>query len=158
MEQPPSVSAAYDFTRSGAGMYSIEPSSLFTYVDGNGITRDFNATVEDVAEVELFGNLAVSRAHDKRIFLNCDQFQAYSIRKAIEHARGLVVKAHNYLRGINANTLDTRRYNTWFGKYTLYRATAVQTTFQQMLEMFDRLTYECGCCDETSVSACTPQS
>jgi len=66
-KQPSSVSATYNFTRSGAGHYSIEPSNLLTYVDADGTPKDIRATVEDVAKVKLSGNLAVSRAHDKRI-------------------------------------------------------------------------------------------
>jgi len=42
-------------TRTGAGEYIVEPSSLFTYVDANG-TPAF----------KLSGNLAVSRIHEKR--------------------------------------------------------------------------------------------
>jgi len=59
-EESLSVSAAYGFTRSGAGHYSIKPSNVFVYVGDDRTPKGLYAIVEVVIEVKLSGNLAVA--------------------------------------------------------------------------------------------------
>ena len=71
------VFPAYDFTHFGVGNYSIEPSNFFAYVGGDGTPKDLYATVEGVAKIRLFGDLAVSwHFHDIRATLRPTVFQA----------------------------------------------------------------------------------
>ena len=51
----------YNFTCTGARGYSIELSNLFMCVNGDDTLKNLYVTVEDVTEVELSGDLAVSQ-------------------------------------------------------------------------------------------------
>ena len=143
-EQPP-VSAAYDFTRSGAGDYSIEPSNLFTYVDTDGTPKDLHATVEDIVKVKLSGDLAVPRrVHNKRDFYGCSTEEQKILDIAIRVAEPQVEATLTYLKRMRGST---ERYETWFGKYDEGRKDAVRTVFQRISDntAFAALTYDCTC-------------
>ena len=148
-ESSPSVSAAYNFTRSGAGDYSIEPSDLFTYVGADGTPRNLYATVEDVAGVKLSGNLAVSRAHDKRAsYASCSLSQQAQLMTAADNAQTYANGAFTYLKGIS---LGTPRYLTWFGSYVQHRKDIVQYNFGKIRSnKFSSFTYSCTCPDSSS--------
>jgi len=141
-----SVPGAYNFTKSGSGDYSIEPSNLFTYVDADGTPKDLYATVEDAIEVKLSGNLAVSRPHDKRAsFVSCSATRQSQINAAASSAQGLANNAHSYLQSISSGT---RRYTTWFGAYTASRKSTVQSHFRLInSRQFSGFTYDCTCTD-----------
>ena len=115
------MSAAYNFTRSGAGDYSIEPLNLFTYVDGDGALKDLYATVEGVAEVKLSGILAVSRRGDDPVplpptpkvpkFQDCTVAQEVALTALALEAEEWVASAIEHLE-FNSFSL---RYHRWFG-------------------------------------------
>jgi len=139
-----SVSAAYNFTQSGAGDYSIEPSNLFTYIDSNGTVNDIYATVQDVAKFKLSGNLAVSRVLDKRVsYVSCTSTERTILHNAAASAQTYASKAYSYVKSISSGT---RRYRTWFGIYTTARHTTVQGHFRLISSReFSSFTYDCTC-------------
>ena len=139
-----SVSAAYNFTKSGSGDYSIEPSSQFTYADADGTIKDLYAIVGDVAKVKLSGNLAVSRVHDKRAtFVSCSAPRQTQLNTAAASAQTYANAAYTYIRGISSGT---NRYKTWFGTYTASRKNTVQNHFQLISSrQFSSFTYDCSC-------------
>ena len=144
MESSPSVSTAYDFTRSGAGDYTIKPSNLFTYVDADGIPKNLYASVEGSAKVKLSGKLAVSRAHHKRATFNdCSSTQQSDIELAASNAQVYASEASNYITGISSGT---ERYTTWFGTYDDSRKSTVQEHLSLINSRdFSSFTYNCTC-------------
>ena len=118
MGQSPPVSAAYDFTHSGAGGYFIKPSNIFTYVDAGDTIKNLYAAIEDVAEVKLSGNLAVSRRfYDKREatdLFGCTRDQLSGLRYTADSTDIYAKEAYEYLRTVSAST---RRSEYWFGPY-----------------------------------------
>jgi len=139
-----SVSAAYDFTRSGAGYYSIKPSGLFIYVGGDGTPKGLYAIVEDVAEVKLSGNLAAPRIHDKRAsFIGCTSARQSQLRTAISSAQTAANRAYSYIQSISSGTV---RYTTWFGTYTASRKSTVQNRFRLISSnLLSNFIYDCTC-------------
>ena len=146
MGQSPSVSAAYNFTGSGAGDYSIGPSTLFTYVDADGTVKDLDATIGDVVEVNLSGTLAVSRALTKRASFNgCSSTQQTQLNSAAAGAQTYAAKALSYISGISSGTT---RYTSWFGVYDSTRKSTVQNHYQLMSShQYSSFTYDCTCTD-----------
>ena len=145
MKQLPSVSYAYNFTLSGPGQYSIEPSNLFTYVDVDGTLKDFHAIVGDVAEVNLSGALVVPRVHEQRItkFVNCSSAEQTKLKAAAASAQTYAKNAHSYISGISS---PTPRYLTWFGAYVRSRKNFVQNHFLLISSRnFSSFTYDCTC-------------
>ena len=139
-----SVSAAYNFTRSGAGNYSIEPSNLFTYIDADGTPKNLYATVEDAAAVKLFGNLAVSRIYKKRAsFDSCTPTMESQLNSAAASAQNLAFNAYAYVVSISSGTYW---YTHWFGTYDASRIATVQNRFELISNGdFSSFTYNCGC-------------
>jgi len=122
------VSAAYNFTQSGLGDYSIKPLNLFTYVEAGGTLKELYATVEDVVGVNLSGNLAVSRAHDKRsTYAGCSSSRQSQLSTDAANAQAYAGNTYSYVSGISSGTT---RYTTWFGAYTAPRKSTVQNHFQ----------------------------
>ena len=134
----------YNFTRSGAGVYSIEPSTLFTYVDADGTPKDFHATVEDVTNIKLSGNLAVSRVRDKRTtFTGCRWVEKVLLDNAIDSAQTHASKTYSYIRSMPR---DSRRYRTWFGTYSATCKNTVEAHFGKInSHKFSSFTYDCTC-------------
>ena len=127
------MSAAYDFTRSGAGGYSIKPSNLFTYVGAGGTLKNLYAAIEGVAEVKLSGDLAISRrAYGRRegiVFTDCTWGEAESIFEAAVWGDDYIQDAYFYLEPI---TSATPRYTYWFGPYTQPRKETVLDIFKRL--------------------------
>ena len=138
------MSAAYDFTRSGAGGYSIKPSNLFTYVDTGGTLKNLYAAIEYVAEVKLSGNLAVSRrVHDKRDikFDNCSSGEESVIRDAAFYADIYAIDAYEHLKYISR---ATPRYRYWFGPDSDARRSLVESHFERIsYNKFESFHYIC---------------
>ena len=145
------MSAAYNFTQSGTGDYSIEPSNLFTYVDADGTPKSLYATVEDVAEVKLSGNLATPRVHNKRAsFVSCSSTSQSQLSTAAANAQAYATDAFEYIKGIASGT---PRYTTWFGTYTQHRKDIVQDHFGKIRDnQFSGFTYSCTCPDPSIFS------
>jgi peptidyl-Lys metalloendopeptidase len=149
--QPPSVSAAYDFTRSGAGDYSIESSNLFAYVDADGTSKNWYATVEDVAAVKLSGVLAVSRVHGKRAtFDSCTLAMESRLNASAASAQHL---AANPYHSVSSPSSGPNRYTLWFGAHDASRIGTVQNYFELISSHdFSSFTYDCNCADNDSFS------
>ena len=147
----PSVSAAYDFTRSGAGDYSIEPSNLFTYVDADGTPKDLRAIVTDLAKVKLTSDLAVPRrVQGKRAGTHgCSGSQREKLDAIGTLAKTHAATAYNYLEG---TARAKRRYTRWFGRYNAGRKATVQSVFQNISQNvdFSTISYDCACTDHTT--------
>ena len=113
------VSAAYNFSLSGAGNYSIKPSSLFTYIDHvDGTPKDLHATVEDIPEVRLSGNLIVSRVLNRRDGerQGCTPLQSFNLDLAIGEADVLIEDAILFLGTRMNSPSPPPRWTTWFGE------------------------------------------
>ena len=106
MEQLPPVSAAYNFTRSGGGGFSIKPSTRFTYVDGDGTLKDLYATVGDVARVKLSGDLDISPpiSYTRGRFLGCSADEVTALITSTLDAGVIVQRAIQYLAGLTGGT------------------------------------------------------
>lgn len=143
-ESHPSVSAAYNFTQSGAGGYSIQPSNLFTYVDSDGTPNNLLANVEDAASVELSGNLAVTYGYTKRAsFNNCSSTMQSQADAAAVSAQDYAGSAYSYISDISSGTT---RYTTWFGAYDSIRKSTVQSHYQSISShQYSSFTFDCTC-------------
>jgi len=150
------LSGAYNFTRTGAGDYSIKPSNLFTYVDADGIPRGVLADIKS-AKVKLSGNLAVTRAHKKRAsFVSCSSTRQTELNTAATNAVNYASDAYSYLVGL---TSGKPRYTTWFGNYTSSYASTVETHFSGISSsVFSSFTYDCTCTDAGTYAYVYPDS
>jgi peptidyl-Lys metalloendopeptidase len=151
------LSAAYNFTQSGSGDYTVEPSNLFTYVDADGTPKELYATVDDVAQFKLSGNLAVSHDHDKRAtFVSCSAARRTLINTAAASAQTYTNNAYSYLVGLSSGR---PRYRTWFGTYTASRKSTVQTHFRLIRSHpFSTFTYDCSCTDPNTYAYVYPNT
>ena len=140
------VSVAYDFTQAGTGNYTITPSNFFTYVDADGALKDLYATVDGVAKVELFSELAVSRhVHDKRAtFAFCYPGERDDILAAADAAQDIVDATYDYVEALSKRT---DRFKTWFGPFDATSKSVVLGFFQEVRNEFPflYLTYNCSC-------------
>jgi len=140
------VAKAYDFTNSGIGKYTIEPSNLFTIIDENGDLKEVRATIGNTAEVKLSGDLPAPRVLDKRASFNgCSSSQQSQINTAAGSAQSYAKNAFSYISGV---TRGTTRYTTWFGTYNEGRKNTVKEHFRLINgNDFSRFTYDCTCTD-----------
>lgn len=141
------VSDAYDFTRSGFGDYSIEPSNRFTYIDANGTPKNLNATVEGAANVRLSGNLGIPKPPPFVPFTNCTDNQKRVIGTTAIAAQHLASGSYNYIKAMSD---PTPRYKAWFGRYSAARKKEVRKIFSRINRKtkFAELTYVCKCLDQ----------
>ena len=124
MGYSPLVSAAYDFTRSGAGEYYIEPSDVFIYVDADGTPQQFHAIVRDAVKVRLSGNLSVSREHREWArSVGRSSTRQSQTNTGSSGAQPSAGKANSYPQNTPGGT---RRYSTWFGARTTSRRSIAQ--------------------------------
>ena len=141
------MSAAYNFTRSGGGGYSIKPSNRFTYVDGDGTLKDLYATVGDVARVKLSGDLDISPpiSYTRGRFLGCSADEVTALITSTLDAGVIVQRAIQYLAGL---TVGTPRYTVWFGVYVFDRKEAVRALYARIDACKMRtFTFVCTCRD-----------
>ena len=128
------MSAAYNFIRTGAGGYSIEPSNFFTYVDGDGTLKNLYVIFEDVAKVELSGDLAVSRRdYDKRgdsPFEGCTVDEMLILIDAAFYSEIYVKEAYDYIKPLSGST---PRYRRWLGEYTGPRKEIAEDFFSSIM-------------------------
>lgn len=88
------MAAAYNFTGTGEGIYTIEPSNLFTYVDAAGDLVDIRAANE-FSEVDLSGVLSTSRLEKRVTFSGCSASQQTQIIAAANAANTLVSSTYS---------------------------------------------------------------
>ncbi|KAI0778610.1 peptidyl-Lys metalloendopeptidase [Trametes elegans] len=144
------LSAAYNFTLPGEGLYTVEPSNLFHFVD-----PETNEPVEIRADVEthvakVAGKLAVARPTPtlarRYAYNGCSSSQQSGIRSAAPAAQSYVKSALSYLQ---SHTAASPRYTTWFGAYTSSRHNTVQSHFSNINgNDLTSFTYDCTCTDE----------
>ncbi|KAH9858230.1 peptidyl-Lys metalloendopeptidase [Lenzites betulinus] len=154
------LSAAYNFTSSGATTYTVEPANLFHFVDPSTneaveIRADAEAHVADVK-----GKLAVPRPTPtlaKRATYNgCTTAQKSALALAAPAAQSYAAAAHTYL---SANTASTTRYTTWFGAYTAARHTTVLTHFANLDgNSYAGYTYDCTCTEADTYAYVYPDT
>jgi len=140
------VAKAYEFTNSGTGKYTIEPSNLFTIIGEDGSLKDVHATIGNTAEVKLSGDLPAPRVHDKRANFNgCSFLQQWQVKAAISSAQSYAKNTFSYISGVSS---ATTRYTTWFGEYDEDRKSIVQKHFELINgNNFAGFTYDCTCTD-----------
>ncbi|KZV90495.1 peptidyl-Lys metalloendopeptidase [Exidia glandulosa HHB12029] len=142
-----SLAEAYDFTRSGAGTYSIEPaSSAFLISTASGIQEIYADTLAHTARIS--GTLAVERpAVSKRAtFVGCSSSRQTLINTAATNAQSYAAESYAYLTN---HTSSTTRYTTWFGTYTDARHTTVTTHYSNLSSRsYASYTYDCTCTED----------
>jgi hypothetical protein len=109
------------------------------------------ATVEGVVEVKLSGNLAVSRAHDKReAFSRCSLPRQLELEGAIGRVQVYIEEAITQL-----NPLGNTQYTTWFGCWEPLRGTVVHAYLELMRDRFQpsTFTYDCRACKRYDILA-----
>ena len=107
--------------------------------------KDLYATIEDVAEVNLSGTLAVSRVHDKRANYNgCASHRQQAINYAAANAQNYASESYSYLLSMPTSLSGTRRYNTWFGTPYANDKYTAETIFKAISShQFSNFTYDC---------------
>ena len=142
------MAKAYDFSKTGAGEYSVKPSNRFTTVDENGNPQDVYATVGDTAKVKLSGDLSSSSAQDKWADpASCSPAQVLQLNTSAGDAQLYAKTAFAYISGVSNGTA---RYTTWFGAYDGIRQSTVKNHFQAInAGNFSKFTYDCTCTTPT---------
>jgi peptidyl-Lys metalloendopeptidase len=117
------LSTAYNFTASGSGSYTIEPSNLFHYVDAASSTAvPIYADVASAHVAALSGKLAVARPSPtltkRESFVGCSSSEKSEVSSAATAAQSYAAAAYSYL---STHTAATPRFTTWFGSYTSSR-------------------------------------
>lgn len=141
------MAEAYDFTKSGTGVYSVEPSNRFIVVDDDGNPQDFHATVGNTVKVKFSGDLPASRVHDKR----ANPGSCSGVYRQ-PHINTAAKNAHTYANFaygvITRTTYATAQYSTWFGLYDKDRRDIVKQHFESINgNNFSKFTYDCTCTD-----------
>ncbi|KAK0451127.1 peptidyl-Lys metalloendopeptidase [Armillaria borealis] len=140
------VGTAYNFTGSGEASYSIEPSSLFYYVDPD--TNELASINADTQQhtAKISGTLAVARRSNlgKRISYNgCTSSRQTTLVSAAAAAQTYAQGSYDYL---SSHTASTTRYVTWFGTYTSARHSTVLSHYSNMLaHPYADYEYDCTC-------------
>ena len=131
------ASAAHNLTQSGAGDHSIEPPVLSTYVDADGVPKDFYTTVDGITGVGLSGDLAAYKRGFKKFnpkkykpkkykpkkpkpntlgkepkFDSCPTHREMEILAIATEAEEIIDKTYAYVKKLKR---PTPRYITWYG-------------------------------------------
>ncbi|OBZ68536.1 Peptidyl-Lys metalloendopeptidase [Grifola frondosa] len=143
------LSAAYNFTTSGAGTYTIEALNVFNYID-----PETNAPVEIWADAEahtaaVSGKLAIVRATStltrRATYNGCSSSEQSGLVTAASAAQSYVAGALSYLQ---THTAATPRYTTWFGSYTSSRHSTVLQHYTNMNgNDYSSYSFDCTCTD-----------
>ncbi|KAL4246974.1 secreted metalloproteinase M35 [Abortiporus biennis] len=141
------LSAAYNFTSSGAGAYTVEANNLFHYVDpatNKAVPIYANA---EVHSAKVAGQLAVARntLTKRATFTGCSSSQQSGLNAAAPAAQTYAANALSYLQ---AHTSSTSRYTTWFGTYTSSRHSTVLTHYTNLnSNTYSSYHFDCTCTD-----------
>ena len=139
------MTKAYDFTKSGTGEYSVEPSNRFTIIGADGTPKDIYATVGKSAKVKLTGGLPASRVHNKRAtYDSCSTDQQSQLETAADDAQTYANDTYSYIANISNGTA---RYTTWFGEYDEDLKSIVENHFDLINanDFSSNFTYDCSC-------------
>jgi peptidyl-Lys metalloendopeptidase len=144
------LSAAYNLTSTGEGVYTIEPSNLFTYIDNSDNLVKIYAK-NDASEVSVSGSLSVSRIKRRATFAtfnNCTSSEQTQVNTAATNGNTYAANAYTYVSGISSGTT---RYTTWFGAYTSSRYSTVVSHYQAISShSFSDYSYDCTCAGHDS--------
>ncbi|KAK7695330.1 hypothetical protein QCA50_002521 [Cerrena zonata] len=142
------LSAAYNFTSSGEGKYSVEANNLFQIVDSSNKVQEIYADAE-AHSAAVAGNLAIARRSTnsqfgkRASFIGCSATRQTALNAAATAAHTYAANALSYLQ---SHTSASTRYTTWFGAYTAARHTTVQTHFSNIAgNDFTSFTFDCTC-------------
>nr|P81054.2 RecName: Full=Peptidyl-Lys metalloendopeptidase; Short=MEP; AltName: Full=GfMEP; Flags: Precursor [Grifola frondosa]BAB82381.1 peptidyl-Lys metalloendopeptidase [Grifola frondosa] len=141
------LSAAYNFTSSGAGTYALEALNVFNYID-----PETNEPVEIWADAEahttaVSGKLAVVRATPTLTrpvtYNGCSSSEQSALAAAASAAQSYVAESLSYLQ---THTAATPRYTTWFGSYISSRHSTVLQHYTDMNSNdFSSYSFDCTC-------------
>lgn len=144
------VGDAYNFTSTGAGSYTISPSTLFHYLDASGAPVTVRAP-SSTSKLTLSGSLvstsysARTAAQAKITYGSCTAARKTQIARASQSALALATGAYTKLKSAGANTA---RYRTWFGAYTSANRNTVYSHYSLIIQSgFSNFKYDCTCTD-----------
>jgi peptidyl-Lys metalloendopeptidase len=106
------VSEAYNFTASGDGRYSIEPGTLFHFVDESEAIIPIWANLNNAHATHVSGKLAIAHptSTDKRATYNgCSTAQQTTLTAAVNAGNSYAAEAYSYAA---SHTFSTLRYTT----------------------------------------------
>lgn len=155
------LGAAYNFTASGAGSYSIEPSNLFHYVDASGTPVEIRASIQDAHVAKVAGKLAVARPSEPALgkratYRSCSSTRQSQLVTAASSGNSYASSAYSYA---NSHTSATTRYTTWFGTYTSSRHSTVVSHYQKISSHdFGSYTFDCTCTDSGTYAYVYPDT
>ncbi|ESK94063.1 deuterolysin m35 metalloprotease [Moniliophthora roreri MCA 2997] len=141
------LSAAYNFTHPGEGLYDIHANNLFQVVDPatNQLT-DIYATHESAFKADVKGKLDIAHQEESGLaksatYRSCSATQQSQIADAASSALTYAKEAKSYLK---AHHSSTTRYTTWFGTYNSNRHSKVVKHFTAIKKYpFSESTYDC---------------
>ncbi|TRM66112.1 hypothetical protein BD626DRAFT_398166 [Schizophyllum amplum] len=138
------LSAAYNFTESGADAYTFDAAKTLYHFTDDGSIVPIEATTE-AHSAKLEGKLVVPRpAVSKRASYNgCSSSQQSQLVSAASAAQSYAQSAYSYL---SSHTSSTTRYTTWFGTYSSSRHSTVLSHYQKISSGdYSSFTYDCTC-------------
>ncbi|GLB42303.1 putative to MEROPS metallopeptidase family M35 [Lyophyllum shimeji] len=151
------LSEAYNFSKSGEGVYSVEANNLFYIVDPSNKAVPLYATTE-AHHAKLTGKLAVVRAPQvkRATFNGCSSTQQSQLNTAASSAQSYASSAASYL---SSHTSSTPRFTTWFGTYTSSRHTTALNHFNNInSHSISSYWFDCTCTDSGTYAYVYPDS
>ncbi|TRM66498.1 hypothetical protein BD626DRAFT_451525 [Schizophyllum amplum] len=138
------LSAAYNFTQSGADAYTFDTAKTLYHFTDDGAIVPIEATTE-VHSAKLQGKLVAPRVSlAKRASYNgCSSTRQSQIVSAISAAENYLSGATSYL---SSHTSSTSRYTTWFGTYSSSRHSTVLSHYTKISgNDYSSFTFDCTC-------------
>jgi peptidyl-Lys metalloendopeptidase len=143
------VSAAYNFTLPGEGLYTVEAKNKFHYLNTTSNTSVPIFADSIALRAILTGQLAAGRIHalaspqKREQYKSCSADQQQLIAQAAVQAKAYSEAALQYL---TSTKTSTERYKTWFGKFTAKRHQKVIAQFTKLANNdFSAMTFDCSC-------------
>lgn len=140
---------AYDFTKSGAGKYTIGARNSFMVVNADDTVEYVEAQVGKTHRSRVSGKLRAVRpgvddALDKRAtFVSCSSTRQSQLNTAASSAQSYAASALSYANSISSGTT---RYTTWFGAFSSSNLNTVRSHFSLISSRnFSTFTYDCTC-------------
>ena len=146
---------AYDFTRTGAGAYSIDTSSAFSLVTENGLETIYATTsaLETKLSGELIAPELAAAVEDRQLarrdlgkratYPSCTSARTTLLTAGATNAQAYTTESLAYLKN---HTSTSTRYVTWFGTWTSARYTTVLGQYQNLANHgWSGNAYSCAC-------------
>ncbi|KAH6906780.1 deuterolysin M35 metalloprotease, partial [Coprinopsis sp. MPI-PUGE-AT-0042] len=153
---------AYDFTKPGAGQYTIGARNSFMVVNADDSIEFVDATVGRKHNSRIAGKLRVARpgvddALDKRAtFVSCSSTRQSQLNTAASSAQSYAASALSYANSISSGTT---RYRTWFGTYSSANLNTVRSHFSLISSrQFSSFTYDCTCTESGTYAYVYPDT